>query len=261
MSALVEGSSIRSVERMTGSHRDTIIRLGVRVGEARAALMDREMRDLPCKRVQVDEIWCYGGEKQRHLAWDDDPAKVGDLWTWCAIDADTELVPVHHVGKREARDAQAFIANLAPKLRNRVQISSDKLAAYTDAIELAFGTDVDYGQIVKTFESEPLGAGRYSPPKVIGVKRTVVAGAPQQTDISTTYVGRQNLTMRMQIRRFTRLTNAFSKRVENLKAAVALHFAAYNYVRIHSSLRVTPAMAAGVSKHLWSVWDLVRLLD
>lgn len=258
ISALVEGNSIRSVERMTGIHRDTIMRLLVQVGDGCAALMDDEMRNLQSERIQVDEIWAYVGKKQRHVTSNDNKARVGDMWTFVALDPDTKLVPSYRVGKRTRVEAMAFMHDLSGRLANRVQISSDALRTYIDAVEEAFGADVDYGQAVKFYEAEPVGPGRYSPPKVTYQEKTVIAGNPDQRHISTSLVERQNLTMRMSMRRFTRLTNAFSKKVENLRAAVSLHFAHYNYVRVHKTLRVTPAMAAGVSNRLWSMEELVE---
>lgn len=257
INCLVEGNSIRSTERLTGIHRDTVMRLLVEVGSGCATLMDQQMRGLSCRRVQVDEIWTYVQKKQRHLTPEDDRSRVGDFWTFVAIDADTKLVPVHRIGKRDLPTAVAFMDDLAGRLTNRVQLSSDALKAYVDATEQAFGADVDYGQIVKAYEAEPIGPGRYSPPHVTGAVRTPIAGRPDPDHISTSFVERQNLTMRMSMRRFTRLTNAFSKKVENLHAAVALHFAHYNFVRVHRTLRVTPAMAAGVNDQLWSLEDLV----
>jgi IS1 family transposase len=254
---LVEGNSIRSVERMTDTHRDTVMRLLVQVGEGSAKLMDDEMRDLTCQRVQVDEIWSYVQKKQRQVTPDDDRTRVGDMWTFVAIDADTKLVPAYRVGKRTRPHAVAFMADLPDRLANRVQLSSDALSTYVDAVERAFGADVDYGQAVKFYEAEPIGPGRYSPPRVIRSERTVIAGNPDAAHISTSLIERQNLTMRMSMRRFTRLTNGFSKKVENMRAAVSLHFAHYNFVRVHRSLRVTPAMAAGVSDRLWSLEELV----
>jgi len=261
IAALVEGASIRSIERMTGIHRDTIMRLGYRVGQGCANLMDSYMRNLKCQNVQVDEIWTFIGKKQRHLKDTDNLEELGDQWVFVALDADSKLIPSYLVGKRTGENAQAFIADLSNRLNNRVQLSSDSMSAYPDAVELAFGAKVDYGQLVKAYEAEPLGPGRYSPPQIIRADRIVISGTPKQSKISTSYVERQNLTMRMQMRRFTRLTNAFSKKLENLKAAVALHFAHYNFVRIHGSLRVTPAMAAGVTDHLWSIPDLLREAD
>lgn len=211
--------------------------------------------------LQADEIWCYVGKKQRHIKPDDDKSKVGDFWTWVAIDADTKLVPSFHVGKRTVIDAHAFVCDLSARVNNRIQLSTDGLSTYVEAVEAGFGGDIDYGQIIKAYEAEPIGPGRYSPPKVTSVKKSTIVGLPDEDHISTSYVERQNLTMRMQMRRFTRLTNGFSKKVENLKAAVALHFCHYNFVRVHRSLRVTPAMAAGVTDRLWSVEDLVSLAN
>jgi IS1 family transposase len=261
IAALVEGASIRSVERMTGIHRDTIMRLMVKVGLNCERLLDEHMRHLPCKNIEVDEIWCFVGKKQRHTTKNDNNdniEEVGDQWVFVALDADSKLIPSYIVGKRTAGNAEAFLKDLAGRLDNRVQLSSDSMSAYVDAVETAFGINVDYGQIVKSYEAEPLGPGRYSPPHVISADRIVISGTPRKSKISTSYVERQNLTMRMQMRRFTRLTNAFSKKLDNLKAAVALHFAYYNFVRIHGSLRMTPAMAAGITDHIWSVRDIME---
>lgn len=258
IAALVEGASIRSVERMTGIHRDTIMRLGYRVGQGCANLMDSYMHNLKCQNVQVDEIWCYVGKKQRHLKETDNIEELGDQWVFVALDADSKLIPSYIVGKRTAGNTQAFIMDLSSRLDNQVQLSSDSFPFYVEAVEAGFGPDVDYGQIVKSYEAEPIGAGRYSPPHVVSAERKVIMGNPKLSKISTSYVERQNLTMRMQMRRFTRLTNAFSKKLENLKAAVALHFAHYNFVRVHKTLRVTPAMEAGVTNHLWSIGDLLE---
>lgn len=257
INCLVEGNSIRSTERMTDTHRDTVMRLMVEVGEGCNRLMDEQMHNLPCRRIQVDEIWAYVQKKQRHVTDADDRSRVGDQWTFVALDPETKLIPVHRVGKRDLPTATAFLTDLAGRLTNRVQLSSDALAAYVDATEQAFGADVDYGQAVKFYEAEPIGPGRYSPPHVVSQRKSVVAGAPDFAHISTSLIERQNLTMRMSIRRYTRLTNAFSKKVENLRAAAALHFAHYNIVRMHSTLRCTPAMAAGVSRRLWSLEELV----
>ena len=259
ISALVEGNSIRSTERMTGAHRDTITRLMVRVGDACASVMDAEMHDLPCRHLQLDEIWSYVGKKQRHLKPTDNQAEKGDFWTFVALDKATKLVPSYRVGKRDGVNTMAFVDDLASRLSGRVELSSDMLEAYVDAIEHSFGRDVDYGRIVKHFETEPVGPGRYSPPKVTSTSRNVVTGRPRH--ICTSHVERQNLTMRMSMRRFTRLTNAFSKKVDNLKAAVSLHFTHYNFVRIHRSLRVTPAMEAGIAREPWSIGDLVDMAN
>ena len=257
INCLVEGNSIRSTERMTDTHRDTVMRLLVQVGDGCAKLMDEQMRDLSCRRVQVDEIWSYVGKKQKQVTPDDDRTRVGDMWTFVAIDADTKLIPTYRVGKRTKRVAIAFMGDLSERLANRVQLSSDALSSYVDAVEQAFGADVDYGQAVKFYEAEPVGPGRYSPPRVVHTERKVFAGSPDPAHISTSLVERQNLTMRMSMRRFTRLTNGFSKKVENMQAAVSLHFAHYNFVRTHRTLRMAPAMAAGVSARLWSLEELV----
>jgi IS1 family transposase len=250
---------------MTGTHRDTICRLLVEVGDGCARLMDEQMREVPCRRIEVDEIWAYVGKKQRHLTQDDDPRRVGDQYTFVALDPETKIIPAYRVGKRDLPTATAFITDLSDRLANRIQLSSDALAAYVEATERAFGADIDYGQEVKVYEAEPVGRGRYSPPHVTSAQRVVIAGNPDQALISTSLVERQNLTMRMSMRRFTRLTNAFSKKVENLRAAVSLHFAHYNFVRVHRSLRITPAMEAAVSDRLgqsmsWSSGPQIRTL-
>lgn len=208
--------------------------------------------------MQVDEIWGYVGKKQARLTPEDDRTRLGDMWTFVALDPKTKLVPAYRVGKRTRPHAVAFMNDLSERLANRVQLSSDALNTYVDAVERAFGADVDYGQAVKFYEAEPIGPGRYAPPRVVSQQKIVVAGSPDQRRISTSLVERQNLTMRMSMRRFTRLTNAFSKKVENLQAAVALHFAHYNFVRLHKTLRTTPAMAAGVDNRLWSLEELVE---
>jgi IS1 family transposase len=257
ISALVEGVSIRSIERMTGVHRDTIMRLAVKVGEACERLQDHMMRDLPCEDLEVDEIWGYVAKKQRNVREDDDPTRTGDMWTFVAIDADTKLIPCFLTGKRDAENARAFIADLSKRLRNRVQLSSDGLELYVNAVHQAFGEEIDYAQIVKCYEEEPAGSGRYSPPRVTSVEKTPIIGAPIAERVSTSYVERQNLTTRMSNRRMTRLTLSFSKKLENHRAAMALHFANYNLCRIHKTLRMTPAIAAGVTDRIWTVADLV----
>jgi IS1 family transposase len=229
----------------------------VLVGNACEKVLDEKMRDLPCRSVQVDEIWCYVGKKQRHVEDHYEAWMRGNFWTWVAIDADTKLVPTYMVSKRDVASARIFIADLASRMANRIQLSSDRLPAYVHAVAESFGPNVDYGRIVKSYEAEPLGPGRYSPPKVVKVERDVVFGNPIQRRISTSYVERQNLTMRMGMRRFTRLTNGFSKKLENLEAAVALHFAHYNFVRKHSSLGTTPAVAVGIESRPWSMADLI----
>ena len=257
--ALVEGCSIRSVERMTEVHRDTIMRLMVRIGEGCERLQDRMMRDLDCEAIEIDEVWGYVAKKQRNVNADlgDVPSEVGDAWTFVAIDADTKLVPAFLTGKRTAACAQAFIADLSKRLRNRVQISSDGLALYPESIEQAFGCAVDYAQIVKSYTEEPGTSGRYSPARVKSTEKFVIAGTPDVDRVSTSYVERHNLSTRMTNRRMTRLTNAFSKKLANHKAMMALTFANYNLCRTHRTLRMTPAMAANVTDHIWTVAELV----
>jgi len=223
---LCEGNSIRSVERMTGIHRDTIMRLGVRIGEACRNLMDQTMRELPCEKIEVDEIWGYVGKKQRQVTSEDD-ASLGDVWTFVAIDPASKAVPTFRVGKRDAEHTNAFIADVAARTLNRIKLSSDGLKHYVPAVEAAFGGEVDFGTIVKTYRTQET-EGRYSPPEIESIKRTTIFGAPHR--VSTSMVERQNLTMRMHMRRLTRLTNAFSKKLENFQAAVAMHFAYYNFV-------------------------------
>ncbi len=259
--ALAEGSSIRSIERLTGVHRDTIMRLGVRVGRGCTALMDRKMRNLACTRLEMDEIWGFIGKKDRHVRTDDDQ-QLGNVWTFCAIDANTKLVPAFHVAKeRDVEAATAFVSDVAGRLKNRVQISTDGLQAYVAAIEESFGRhNVDYGQIIKTYgtESSVEAQCRYSAPKITDSQKKDVFGYPDWDFISTSYVERLNATTRLHVKRLARLTHAFSKKRENFVAAVGLHFAYYNFVRRHSTLRCTPAMAAGVEQSFWSVGDLVE---
>jgi IS1 family transposase len=255
VSMLCEGNSIRSVERMTGIHRDTVMRLGVRVGESCAKLMDETMRELPCVSVEMDEIWGFIGKKQKNVG-ESDSSEMGDVWTWVAFDSDSKAVPAFRVGKRDGADANAFVADVAARMKNRIQLSSDGLSAYPSAVESAFGSEVDFGTIVKTFRSTD-GEGRYSPGEMTGTVRESVMGKKFRT--CTSYVERQNLTMRLHMKRLARLTLGFSKKLDNFKAATALHFAYYNFVKVHSSVRCAPAMALGVSSRLWKVEDLVAL--
>lgn len=257
--ALVEGNSIRSTERMTGVHRDTIMRLGKRVGAACAKLMDEKMVKLPCRNVAVDELWCYVGKKQRHVQLGDDLNQVGDTWTFVAIDNETKLVPCYAIGKRDTATTIRFVQDLANRVENRIQLASDKFGAYLWAVQAAFGGKVDYGVVVKSYESEPTGPGRYSPPKVTEVRKEAVTGNPDIDTLSTSFIERQNLTMRMRMRRFTRLTNGFSKTREGLEGAVALHFGVYNFVTRHRTLGTTPAVEAGVEDRPWMIEDLVGM--
>jgi IS1 family transposase len=266
ISCLVEGCSLRSTVRMTGAAKRTVARLQVEIGEACAKFHDKFMVNLPCKRIQVDEIWAFTYCKQANIP---EALKgldsVGDTWTWVAIDPDSKLIPSWYVGKRDASAAYFFIHDLQKRLASRVQLTSDGLKAYLEAVEDAFGAEVDYAMLIKLYGNEGLGAHpttevRYSPPVCIGAKKTGIIGNPNPHFVSTSHVERQNLTMRMSSRRFTRLTNAFSKKFENHKHAVALHFTHYNFCRIHQTLRVTPAMAAGISDHVWELSELVALL-
>jgi IS1 family transposase len=258
ISALAEGNSIRSIERMTGIHRDTIMRLGVKVGDGCAKVMDHAMRDLDCSLIQMDEIWGFVGKKQKHATAEDRAAGLGDVWTFVAIDAETRMVPVYRVGNRTGEVAEAFVDDLASRLNNRPQISTDAFHAYARAINNGFDGAVDYGQVVKVYsKAEHHTLGRYSPPKLVRVAKIKKIGAPVKDLISTSYAERQNLTMRMHMRRLTRLTNGFSKKLDNFKSAVALHFGYYNFVRVHKTLGMTPAMAGGVTDHVWTVPELV----
>jgi transposase-like protein/IS1 family transposase len=256
---LLEGCSIRSTERLTGLNRNTIMRLLIVAGERSAGLMDERMRGLNSRYLQVDEIWCYVGKKRRNVRSGDSP-EVGDQWIYVAIDAETKLVPSFRIGKRVRPDTWAFLWDLNQRLANRVQLTTDGLNHYTVTVPECFGTDVDFAQLTKMFGDYGqfnTPEARYSPPRISGVISKVRQGDPDPDFISTSFVERQNLTMRMAMRRFTRLTNAFSKKLSHLKAAVALHFAYYNFCRVHSSLRITPAMEAGLTDHIWSINELL----
>jgi IS1 family transposase len=258
--ALCEGSSIRSIERITGVHRDTIMRLGVRVGQGCTALLDAKMRNLDCHRLEMDEIWGFVGKKDRHVRPGDDP-QFGNVWTFWVIDADTKLVPTFRVsGDRDVKTATAFVLDVADRMKNRVQISTDGLAAYVEAIDWAFGGNVDYGQIIKTYGTEESveAQRRYSAPKISSIEKKGIFGRPDFDLISTSFIERLNGTTRLHMRRLTRLTYAFSKKRENFEAAVGLHFAYYNFVKRHITLRCTPAMAAGVEQSFWSVGELLE---
>jgi IS1 family transposase len=259
VAALAEGSGIRQTERTTGVHRDTIMRLGVRVGQGCAALLDTKMRNLSCPHLEFDEIWGFIGKKERHCT-PDDSLELGDVWTFCAIDADTKLVPSFKVGRRDAATANAFVADVASRLKNRVQVSTDALKAYVEAVEQAFGADVDYAQIVKTYtRDDSVNPERqYSAPEFVIEEIKAISGHPNMNLASTSYVERLNGTTRLHMRRLTRLTYAFSKKRENFEAAVALHFGYYNFVKRHNALRCTPAMAAGIERDFWTVPQLLE---
>lgn len=260
---LCEGMSIRAVTRTVGVSKNTVAKLLEDAGRACSAFHDEHVRGVTAKRIQVDEIWSFTYAKQKNVsAAIAAPEAAGDTWTWTAIDADTKLIVGWLVGGRDAEYASAFVGDLASRLANRVQLTSDGHAAYLQAVEGAFGADVDYAQLVKIYGASPESAkGRYSPAECSGIKKTRIEGEPDDKHVSTSYVERQNLTMRMHMRRFTRLTNGFSKKIENHAHAVALHFVYYNFCRIHSKLRVTPAMAAGISSRLWELSDIVALIE
>jgi|ERR1035437_2205777 IS1 family transposase len=261
VSAIVEGCSIRSIVRMTGVSKNTIAKLLVELGAACSKYMDEHLTGLHCQRVQVDEIWGFVGCKQKAVtAKKLEQGVCGDIWTWIAIDADTKLVPCFIIGQRDPVTARDFIEDLAGRLANRVQLTSDGLKLYLTAVRNAFGGDIDYAMLVKVYGNPPEGEKRYSPAECIGCEPKRITGNPDPNHISTSYIERQNLTLRMSIRRMTRLTNAFSKKVENHVAALAIFYMYYNFCRIHQTLRITPAMASGISEHVWEIQDLIGLL-
>lgn len=260
---LVRGASIRSIEDTQKVHRDTIMRLGVKVGQKCQQMLDKKMKNIKSNKIQVDEIWGFVRKKEKNVKPGEE--KVGSVWTFVAMDPETKLVPCYRVGKRNAETANAFIVDLVGRLDNRVQLSSDGLPAYLEAVEKGFGEEVEYAQIVKTYtkkkkdvEALEDAAGQQNDKKV-NVEKTIVIGNPVEKDISTSLIERQNLTMRINNRRLTRKTNGFSKKYENFEAAVSLYFACYNFVNTHSTLRVTPAMEAGVTDRLWEIGDLLAL--
>ena len=262
IAALAEGSSIRSIERITGINRNTIMNLGVRIGKGCAKLLDSKMRDLTCENLQFDELWGFIGKKEGHVRPGDNP-EFGDVWTFCALDADTKLIPSYRIGKRTAANTQAFVKDVASRIKNRPQVSTDGFRKYVDAMDLAFGANVDYGMIIKNYANEPEHKyeRRYSAPQIVYVEKSRVMGHPKADLISTSYVERANGTTRQHMKRLSRLTYAFSKKLENFEAAVALHFAYYNLVRTHGTLKMTPAMAAGVERSFWTVGDLVEAAE
>ena len=259
---LVEGNSIRSTTRITGAAKNTVVKLLVDVGKACAEYQDKTLRNLTCKRLQCDEIWSFCYAKKKNV-----PEKYrgqfgyGDVWTWTAIDADTKLVPSWLVGDRSIQTGYIFMNDLASRLKNKVQLTTDGHKAYLESVEGAFGSNIDYAMLIKIYGQDPEGQKRYSPAQIIDTEEKRVMGNPDPKHISTSYAERQNLTMRMGMRRFTRLTDAFSKKVENLVHAVSLHFMYYNFCRIHRTLKVTPAMEAKVTDRLWDIEDIVKLMD
>lgn len=251
---------MRSTQRLTGANKKTVERLLVKAGKACADYHNKNARNLKSKLLQLDELWQFVGSKQANTGWIlRDTGTRGDVWTWMAIDAESKLIASWYTGSRSGGAAYEFLDDLQGRLANRVQISTDGLQAYVSAVPYAFGGDVDFGQEIKKFQEAH--TGKYSPPKFIGVKKKVQCGEPDMKLVSTSYVERKNLTVRMSCRRFTRLTNAFSKKLENHEYALALHFMHYNYCRVHQTLRVTPAMAAGLSDHIWEISELVGIID
>ena len=264
VNCLIEGCSIRATVRMTGVAKKTVMRVLVEVGQVCEEYQDRTLRNLTCRRVQLDELWGFNYCKQKNLT-EEIAEKVpgaGDVWLWVAIDAETKLVPCWRLGDRNAGTAHSFVHDLADRLSSRVQLTSDGHRAYLTAVESAFGSDVDYAMLVKMYGADPSESEtRYSPAECIGVNLAVISGRPDPKHISTSFVERQNWSVRTAMRRYTRLSNGFSRKIENHAAAVALYYFAYNFIKIRRTLRVSPAMAAGVTNHLWSVGDLVSLWE
>lgn len=259
---LVEGNSLRATARLADVSFNTTAKLFVDTARACLDYQNKTLRNLTCKRIQVDEIWSFVYAKQVNAPIEKKIAgQAGDVWTWVAIDADTKLVPSWYIGDRSGQAAWEFLTDLRKRLSNRVQLTSDGHKAYLIGVAGSFGDNVDFAQLVKLYGKEPGGEHRYSPPQCIGAKKSKIYGNPDPKHVSTSYAERQNLTMRMSIRRFTRLTNAFSKKVENHALSVALHYMNYNFCRVHKTLRITPAMAAGVTDKLWEISDIVAMLE
>jgi IS1 family transposase len=265
ISALVEGCSVRSTSRLTGVAKGTILRLLADVGDACAEFHDKTVRNLKCRRIQCDEIWSFVGAKQKHATEAQQAKGWGDLWTWTGLDADTKLMVSYLIGPRTPPMAYEFVNDLAARVNGRTQLTTDGLYWYVDAVDHAFGTEVDYAMLQKHYgggiAGERSAAARYSSTKFNGATKEIIKGDPNPRHISTSYVERQNLTMRMNMRRFTRLTNAFGKKVENHAYAVALFYMHYNFARVHQTLRVTPAMESGIATHVWSIQEIVALME
>ena len=260
VASLVEGNSVRATVRMTGVAKNTIIKLLVNLGIACSEYQDTTFRNLQSKHIQCDEIWSFVGAKEKNVTAEQKEDGWGDVWTWTALDADTKLVPSWRVGPRDAGTAFEFMHDLSGRLAHRVQLTTDGHRVYLNAVESAFGSEIDYAMLVKVYGSDAANDTKYSPPECVDCKPIAITGNPDPKHISTSYVERQNLTMRMNMRRFTRLTNAFSKKVQNHEAAIALHYMYYNFCRVHQSLRVTPAMEAGISGRIWTVKEIAGML-
>lgn len=262
VAALVEGNSIRATCRMTGVAKNTIVKLLVDIGKVCSEYQDKALRNLLCKKIQCDEIWAFCYAKEKNVPKDKKGQfGYGDVWTFTALDADTKLIPSWYIGRRDIACATDFMKDLANRLKNRVQLTTDGHKMYLEAVEDAFGSEIDFSQLIKIYGNSEESQKRYSPAQCIGTEKIKINGNPKEESVSTSYVERQNLTMRMNMRRFTRLTNAFSKKVENLGHALALHFMYYNFCRIHQTLRMTPAMKAKVTGRLWDIEDILSLLD
>jgi IS1 family transposase len=259
---LIEGSSINSTVRMTGVAKNTVLKLLVEIGSACSAFLDERMRNLQCRRLQADEAWSFCYCKQKQVTPEMSEERIaGDVWVWAAIDADTKLIPCWLLGKRDAGCAAEFIQDLANRLANRVQLTTDGPKVYINAVIDAFADEIDYAVLHKIYGTEPANEARYSPARCIGCETQEVLGRPDPKHISTSYIERANLTMRMSMRRFTRLTNAFSKKIENHSAAVALYMMYYNFGRKHLTLGTTPAVKAGLTDHVWSIEEIIGLLE
>lgn len=260
---LVEGSSMRSISRVVGVSINTVTKLLVDAGQACSDYQDKALRNLNCKTIECDEIWSFCYAKEKNVPEENKgEAGYGDVYTWTAICADSKLIPSWYVGKRDLESAKIFINDLARRLENRIQLTTDGLKTYIEAVEGAFGGDIDFSQLIKIYGHDRKDSKvKYSPPVFTGSEKRKINGNPDIKKVSTSYVERQNLTMRMSMRRFTRLTNAFSKKIENHCHALALYFAYYNFVRIHKTLKVTPAMEAGVTNRLWGMEDIVKITD
>jgi IS1 family transposase len=262
LKALVEGNSIRATVRMTGVAKNTVTKLLVDLGKACTEFHDKYVRNISAKRIQCDEVWCFCYAKEKNVTLEQKANGAGGVWTWIAIDADTKLVLSYLCASRDASSAFDFMEDLASRVTTRIQITTDGHRAYAESVEGAFGMDVDYAMLIKLYGApSDKYDSRHSPSDMVSTRTAVLSGTPDQRHISTSFVERQNLTMRMQMRRFTRLTNGFSKKRENLEAAVGIHYAYYNFCRVHQSLRVTPAMEAGLTNHVWTVEELLSLLE
>lgn len=260
---LVEGNSLRATARISGVSRNTVDKLLRDVGAACLDYQDKNLKNLQCKRIECDEIWSFVYSKQKNVP-EGMEDKAGDVWTWTAICADSKVVPCWHVGSRNAEAANEFMTDLASRLVNRVQLTTDGHKAYLDAVDNAFGKDIDYAMLIKMYgnhDPKKVAQTRYSPSTYTGSKKVKITGSPDKKEVSTSYVERQNLTMRMGMRRFTRLTNGFSKKVENHMHAISLHYMYYNFGRNHQTLKMTPAMKAGVSDHKWALEEIAALAD